>query len=390
MTPLTLVTNVCLNHQSHFGVVWTSDTRGEYRVEVCDAANHRRFSFIGGLKKPFIMAWLDPNNKFENIKTRLEYQNNKRVNKPVSKRTLQKFLSDWQFIVNANYHPEFFFILPWREAGLSYENLPKLKKVMNHNLDSILTNLSIEEDPFYPEPLFEDDDFEDRFKEQKKSAKTRYDACINCQTISRKQEDDFYTGLELLLQSPHLEQKWLTVVALHFYLRNQINETDALYDFVFNNLHNRYYLIRKETIEMLKTHILVQPESALFIIENLLTEKNISLKLYGISLLQDFSRFMNSAEDKELYLRNPYPIKLNKNYADELIPLYDEAFEIQETVINHFQKMKQFKEVTTYTKGQFDYFYNDDEPTHKKVCNFNLLLRGLYRLKGPFAKYEHK
>jgi hypothetical protein len=52
--------------------------------------------------------------------------------------------------------------------------------------------------------------------------------------------------------------------------------------------------------------------------------------------------------------------------------------------------MKQFKDLTTYTQEQFDYFYNADEPIHEKVYNLNLLLRGLSRLKGPYAKYEHK
>jgi len=49
---LTLITNICLNHQKHFGVVWSSDTYGEYRFDVCDAA----FSFYGGLDKPYSMA----------------------------------------------------------------------------------------------------------------------------------------------------------------------------------------------------------------------------------------------------------------------------------------------------------------------------------------------
>ncbi|NHJ47907.1 MAG: hypothetical protein FK733_08975 [Asgard group archaeon] len=388
---MTLVTNVCLNHQSHFGVVWTSDTPGEYRVEVCDATNHRRFSFIGGLKKPYMMAWLDEKTNFKHIRIRLENENRKRkVTEPISKRTLQKFMSDWEFVVNANYHPEFFFVLSWREAGLNYENLPKLQKVNDYSINTILDNLVLEEDPFYPEPLFEDDDFEIRFKKQKEEAKIRYDACINCQKISRDKENEFYTGLESLLQTPHIEQKWLVVIALHYYLRNQINDTEAFYDFVYNGLLNNYYLIRKETFEMLKTHILVQPESAFIIIEKLLNEKNINLKLFGISLLQDYSRFMNGIVSKDLYLRNPYPVKLNKSIAERLIPLYNLSFEIQDSVISHFQKMKQYKNLSTYDDEQFDYFYNADEPAHEKVNNLNLLLRPLTKLKEPFVKYEHK
>jgi hypothetical protein len=389
VTTLTLVTNVCLNHQSHFGVVWTSDYIGEYRVEVCDATNHRRFRFIGGLKKPFVMAWLDGKNEFGNIKTRLEFQN-KQVSEAVSKRTLGKFISDWQFVVDANYHPEFFFILPWRDAGLSYENLPKLKNISDQNLDDILTKLTLEDDPFYPEPLWGYDDFEAQFKEQKKEAKKRYDACLNCQKISREKENEFYTGLESVLQTPHIEQKWLVVIALHFYLRNQINDTEAFYDFVYNSLLNKYYLIRKETFEMMKTHVLVQPESAFIIIEKLINEKDINLKLYGIELLQYFARFMNSVSNKDLYLRHPYPIKLNKSYAKQLFPLYDLSFDIQESIINHFQKMKRYKNLTIYSNEQFNYFYNAKEPLHEKVFNLNLLLQPLSKLKEPFVKYEHK
>ena len=388
---MTLVTNICLNHQSHFGIVWTSDTAGELRVDVCNAANHRRFSFYGGLQRPYMMAWMDAKNDLKNIRLRLEVENVKnKISEPVTKKTLEKFFSDWQLIVNMNYHPEFFFSKPWKEVGLNYENLPILQKISIGNFYPIISKLTLEDDPCYPEPLLDDDDFEIRFAEQATDAKMRYDACINCQIIPRNQENEYFAELESLVQTPILEQKWLGVIALHFYLRNQIKDTNAFYDFVSNNLLNNFYLIRKETIEAMKTHILVQPESALVIIDRLLTEKDINLRLIGTSLLQDFSRFIYAIENKDLYLKNPYPLKLNTSYAEKLIPLFDIAFEIQETVLNYFQKIKQFKDNTTYTKEQFEKFYNAADPIHIKVNNLNLLLRSLSRLKEPFSNYESK
>jgi hypothetical protein len=371
--------------------VWTSDTIGEYRFEVCDVTNHRRYNFVGGLKKPYIMAWLDEKDNFNHIQIRLESENRKRrISEPVSKRTLQKFISDWKFVVNANYHPEFFYKLPWREAGLNYENLPKLQKVNDQNIDAILDKLILEEDPFYPEPDIQDDDFVTRFKQQKKQARLRFNACVKCQKISRDKENEFFTGLESVLQTPHIEQKWLVIIALHFYMRNQIKDTEAFYDFVFNNLLSKYYLIRKETFEMIRTHILVQPESAFIIVEKLLNEKDINLKMYGISLLQYFARFIGSVTTDVLYLRHPYPIKVNKSFAERLFPLYDIAFEIQESIISHFQKMKRYKNLALHPQDTFDYFYNSKEPAFEKAYNMNLLLRPLYRLKKPFEKYEHK
>lgn len=144
------------------------------------------------------------------------------VRESVEREELKAFLENWKGIVNENYYPEFFFLTPLDEIGLHYETLPKYEKIGNVSLASIIDEIKLNEDPFYPEPDISKYNFKSEFTQQIQKAKERTAACISCQSLARNYEEDLFKELKKFHTSDLLEQRWLSLVALFFYQRNQI------------------------------------------------------------------------------------------------------------------------------------------------------------------------
>jgi len=389
---LTLVTFLCLNHQRHFGVVWTSDIHGEYMVKVCRAAGHRFLRFYGGMKKPYHFLWLLPKNDFGNIKTTIINKNETNVTKPEPKERLELFFRALDNVFREGFLPEFFFPV-WREEGLNYSNLPEYESATRCNFKAIVTLISIDSNfcsPF-PEPNTNEEDLEEFYKEQQKIALKRQEACIKSQTIERSLEEDFFSALRRLQQAKLLEQRWLAYVALHHYLRNGVNNYQLFYEMIKTGLSDNYYLIRKEAVELLNTFSLIQPNKALKLIEDLSQEKDDNFKLFAFCLLKNLVSFLDSMDNDYLYLENPYPIKLtlNDSIASRIAILQKEFFDFQEEFLGRFQakhdlwkrlKEKSFLKETIYkTYEKFE--------LKEAIIFYNYALKLPQLLKKPFLPF---
>jgi len=383
---LTLVTVLCLNHGKNFGITWTSDSIGEQRINVCRTAFHRYFHYYGGLKKPYPYAWLYRRNDFSAIQKRVNFENEDFwLQESDSK--LKEFFQIWEYIVNENFMPEFFLYPAQKEKGMNYENLPKLFSRKNIKLDTILSNLKLDTEPFEGENSFDENENSfDFFSREVKIIQERRNACIACQSLDRKSEIDFFDGITDLQKTPILEQHWLSLHALHFFIRKQVKNQEEFMKIIWKNLLSDYYLLRKETFEIIKTIFLVQPDLGLRILNSLLNDKNINLKLFGVQLLKQVQNFFLYLEEDKIYLENPFRIKLNKSFQMTLLPLFELAFDFQYTLFDHLERKNAYWNEMNYFSKEKVLEKTTKSNSLEKISIYNHSIR-LPELRVPFREF---
>ena len=383
---MTQVSIICLNHGNHFGIVWTSDEIGKHRFDICQNANHRYFHFYGGLKKPYPFSWIYPKNDFHKIKERVELENEELwIQEP--EKEVQKFLQNWNYLVDEEFMPEFFFLPAHKEFGLTYENLPKYKSKSSLAFKEIFDNLTIDKDSFPNEhSLTEDTDIELSYKKELQVIAKRKDASISCQSIDRKLETDFIDQIENLLESKIIEQKWLAIQSIHYYIRGGIVNKLKFQTIFERTLLDDYYLIRKETVELLQTVILIQPDFGIDLLKNFLDKKNINIKLFAIKLLKKLYSFFNYLDGDKIYLENPYKIRLKLSHRDYLLPLYEQALDIQQSLFKHFERKNTlWNDMQYFEKEEVLERISNLKP-REVLMNLNHALR-LHELRKPFKEF---
>ena len=270
---MTSVRVLCLNHKRAFGVFGTGDSDGEERLDVCKAAGHRVLFFHGRYDRAHHFAWLYPKQDFNEIESSVSEQYKYRTN-PGGKPEL--FLKTWKLLVDEGFNPEWFLPTPGlRIHSILDFNDFKRKESNTISLDTIRDFLTISENPYS----------NDNYKEQREYAISRHRACIESMNINRTEESEFAKFLNELSSSPILEQRWLSLMSMRYYLFNRLSDFSNFDEWIIQNLIASEYLIRDEARDMLQILILKEPEIALNFTANLIESRIFNQVMTGMDLL---------------------------------------------------------------------------------------------------------
>lgn len=384
---MTVVAILCLNHQIKFYTFWTSDNIGEERFNVCYEAQHRYFRFYGDTYDIDFFAWLYPYQEIQKISDRITKEYHAKLSDK-SKIQLEHFLTHWEYLAQENLFPEFFLQKP-KEYGFAFEKLLKKKKEEECNLLEIFNSLTLELDPLQTEPTEADqEDLEEIFNHLSNRAAERYNCCVNCQLLDRSHEKEFFKQLTGLQKTTILEQKWLALIALHYYQVTGITDTQLYIDFVKRNLLDNLYLIRKECYEVIKSTIFFNPKVVLALLDDLLEETNPNALLYSIAILKDFSYFLREVLIESSYIslgdfKNNHRLK-NSLYS-QLITRFQHALKKQEEFKSNLLSRKSFwkrtKNWTNPLPENIDSFSSQDQLLYYEVALSTTKLA-----RAPFKK----
>ncbi len=168
-----------------------------------------------------------------------------------------------------------------------------------------------------------------------------------------------------------LEQKWLALIALHYYQITGINNTQLYIDFVKRNLFDNLYLIRKECYEVIRSTIFFNPKVVLALLDDLLEETNPNALLYCIAILKDFSFSLTEVLTGSAYVnlgdfnKNH---RLKNSFYSQLITRFQCALKKQEEFKSNLLRKKSFWKKTK----------NRTNPIPENIESFSLQDQLLY------------
>ena len=270
---MTAVQVLCLNHKLVFGVFGIGPSYGEERLDVCKAAGHRVLFFHGAYNRAHHLAWLYPMQNFREIESSVTDQYNSMSN-PSGKPEL--FLQIWRFLVDNGFNPEWFLPTPGLRIHSILDFNDFIRRESNSiSLESISDFLTISENPYST----------DNFKQQMEYAISRHRACIESMNINRKDESEFAKFLKELSNSSILEQRWLSLLSMRYYLFNGVVNFSNFDDWIIKNLFASEYLIREEARDMIQILILKEPEIALNFTTSLIESGIFNHMMTGMDML---------------------------------------------------------------------------------------------------------
>lgn len=377
---MTSVDVFCLNH----GIIYNSgffvDIDDPYPI--CENALHRYFSFYTRMSNPFYIVWMYPKNNFKLIhKALTEY--NQKISEPRPVELLQRFMNEWKFIAQNGFHPEFAFYLPKPPHTMRFDqfNLKRPKKKEELSFDSIIQKITFEKEPVLDR---------NNLGTQEKEAKERTQACMYLKYLDRELEDEFFSKIVELQSSDILEQRWITLIALRYYLFGKVQNFDLFLKIIRSNLKDDYYIIRQESFDSLFSIFVTQPMDGLRLIREFLHDKDPIITRFALELLTGFNGFINKKtgfSHRWDDIKEKIRLKPKKEVTEEFYKLSVDS----ENIIHD------------YIKGIINLgaFWKEDELT-KRIMNSNYLekdkfihinwkwYRTLRITKEPFHHYYER
>ncbi len=328
---------LCLNHELYFPITWTSDILGESRFDICQNANHKMFRFYGGTNKSYHFAWIYPFDQIDVIENRLKKEIAK--NPDFSEMDeFSYFISNWKYIIKEGFYPEHFIKTPKK----AYENnlLKRTSKISSYSLEKYSELLTLEKEPYSPEPELGDKNFGEIIQKFVLEAKNRSSIIDDCKNIDRKYEEDFFNLIKDYLKSEIQEQKWLAVKALTSYAISKVKNQDKFYEIIHTCLEDKKYLIRDEIGGLMYNYSFYYPLESINLINNLIDSPNINLKLYGILFTKNFHSFFNNKESNQESTGKIF--SFNKENSNIFISLFEKALDAQNDFLQILLEKKSF------------------------------------------------
>jgi hypothetical protein len=186
------------------------------------------------------------------------------------------FLETWRSLVDEGFNPEWFLPTP----GLRIHSILDFKDFKRRESNSISLEfirdfLTISENPYS----------NDNYEEQREYAISRHRACIESMNINRTEESEFAKLLRELSSSSILEQRWLSLISMRYYIFSGILNFRNFDEWIIQNLIANEYLIREETRDLLQVLVTTQPKIAMNFTAYLIESGNLNQVMNGLDLL---------------------------------------------------------------------------------------------------------
>ncbi len=326
---MTAVDILCLNHRTIYNSGFSFDETNDI-LPICRNSLHHWYSFYTTIRYPYFIAWMYPKSHFDFIQEAI-YETNKRVTTRIAKRQLDKFMTDWKYIINEEILPEFTFLRPRKKnVDLSQFKLRRSLLRKNPSFDNLISKIKISD------KLTID---EDTLVKQAKVAKDRTQACIHFRFLNRDFEEDFFKEINKMLSSDFQEQRWISLIALHFYLFGKIHNPDLLLKVIKANLFDNYYIIRQESFDLLLSLFVSNPKLGFELNRRLIRDKNPELSFLGVKLLSEFLPYVYPGVGhghRWINLKTKFKKYLIKKIIDDFLGL---TYEANEVIIKYIERL---------------------------------------------------
>ena len=385
-----LVHTLCFNHKEHVATLGISFGTEELKKrKLCQSSFHFIIHKMFGFSNPLIFAFLCPKNDIKKA-TITVFEFAKELEKDqfdkeekINYEEIDKFLKAYDDVISVGLDPERVFYIPGKKLPKRTDKFrlerPETEKLLS--FEYLLESITIKKEPYFDEG---------KILLQKDNVKPRTQACIDFQHLSRDHEKEFLNKIIEFQASPLLEQRWIILVALRYYILGELSNEKVFYEILLNGLKDEYFFIRAETRELALIYSLLNGEIRRMLIERLINERDINLKLTGIALAIDSFRDLKNLSNNEY--PEDYYIDIPQELFERELDL-EEFEKLFELVIPHIVKLvdETLPDVGTYWKkfGWDNFKETNITPLKEKYPDISKLESLEYNYFYPLGRILH-